>query len=523
MPDPLPVPVASAADQPAREFGPPPPDRYAGDRWTLARLLTLLKAFGPSAIAASVSIGAGETILVVRAGAQWGYQLLWLITLSCLLKGIFVTYLLGRYTVVCGEPMADRLARLPGPRGWLLLTVLLVELITAPLYWTAIGKPCGVLLIYLCWPGSVAYELLPGLPLKMVAENLVTSLIVLGAIVLGYGLSYQKLEREQVILCGLLILGTLIGSLLVFARHPDIAAVLGGLVPAFPTAPPCDAGVSRSQIGLTMATLFAYVGNTVLGYVVYANWVGLHGWGMTRHPELSEMLKQARKSGRIDYLPSHPKSVQEIRSGLLPLKCDVALGSLVLLMVSASFLMAGAAVLHPRLQNAFAKQQEITTFAGWSLLTDQAYVWNEIHPWLVWVYYVVIFVALWGTLQAFPEIYLRVAQGFSHAVWPDRPYSRRLVEILIAAWLAVSCLTLIWTNARFEMLTELVGFLTNNLGVTLMMFAALYLDRQLPVAYRIRPLGWYLSWLTAAVLMISTSFSGWGLGTKLWNYLAGTS
>ena len=63
----------------------------------------MLAGFGPAAIVASVSIGAGETIVVVRAGAWARYGRLWLVLLSCVVKGIFVTYLLGRYTAVSGS------------------------------------------------------------------------------------------------------------------------------------------------------------------------------------------------------------------------------------------------------------------------------------------------------------------------------------------------------------------------------------------------------------------------------------
>ena len=66
------------------------------------KVFGLLAVFGPAAIVASVSIGAGETIVVVRAGAWAGYGLLWLVLLSCLVKGVFVTYLLGRYTAISG-------------------------------------------------------------------------------------------------------------------------------------------------------------------------------------------------------------------------------------------------------------------------------------------------------------------------------------------------------------------------------------------------------------------------------------
>ena len=50
--------------------------------WSFKKILGLLAIFGPAAILASVSIGAGETIVVVRAGAWAGYNLLWLARLS---------------------------------------------------------------------------------------------------------------------------------------------------------------------------------------------------------------------------------------------------------------------------------------------------------------------------------------------------------------------------------------------------------------------------------------------------------
>ena len=99
------------------EISVPPLKGVFSQPWSFKKLIGLLAVFGPAAIVASVSIGAGETIVVVRAGAWSGYELLWLVLLSCIVKGIFVTYLLGRYTAISGEHIGHRIARLPGPRG----------------------------------------------------------------------------------------------------------------------------------------------------------------------------------------------------------------------------------------------------------------------------------------------------------------------------------------------------------------------------------------------------------------------
>src|SRR5215211_5011215 len=105
----------------------PLPQKVFLEPWSLRKLWGLLAVFGPAAIVASVSIGAGETIVVVRLGSWAGYHLLWLVLLSSVVKGMFVTYLVGRYTAVSGEQIGHRLARVPGPRGWLPLLILALE------------------------------------------------------------------------------------------------------------------------------------------------------------------------------------------------------------------------------------------------------------------------------------------------------------------------------------------------------------------------------------------------------------
>ena len=90
---------------------PPITGPYA-EPWSLKKIIALASVFGPAAIVASVSIGAGETIVVVRAGAWAGYITYFgFVLLSCVVKGIFVTYLLGRYTAVSGEYIGNRLAQ----------------------------------------------------------------------------------------------------------------------------------------------------------------------------------------------------------------------------------------------------------------------------------------------------------------------------------------------------------------------------------------------------------------------------
>ncbi len=476
----------------------PQPTGVFAESWSGRKLLGLLAVFGPAAIVASVAIGAGETIVVVRAGAWAGYGLLWMVLLSCLVKGVFFTYLIGRYTAVSGELIGHRLVHLPGPRGWLLLAILLFEMIGAPLAWVPISKPCGDLFHHLL------QNVLPGAENEVLWENAITSTFVALALLFGVGLSFERLEKQQLIICAILVVGTITGTLIV---RPDFFAALKGTfrfgdVPPFPSWAPDDA-VKHPL--LMLGTTFGYVGGSVIGYIAYANWVGLHRWGINAHQNIDAIRKHASTSKTIDYLPEDPEEVSRLRILVSPLRWDVSMGALVLFIVTGAFMISGAAVLLPL----------ETRFEGWSLLTHQAHVWAQIHPSLVWIYYICILAALWGTLQALPEIYARVAQEFLSAVWPDRQWKFERVKRAICLYVFAATMLIVWNNIPFNILTQIAGFLIANLAIAMMMIAAIYLNFKLPAPYRTR--NWVLigAGLSTLVLAASAVISGWGLVGKL--------
>jgi hypothetical protein len=466
--------------------------------WSVRKVLGLLAVFGPAAIVASVSIGAGETIVVVRMGAWAGYGLLWLVLLSALVKGVFVTYLLGRYTAVSGEPIAHRLVRLPGPRGWLPLALVGLELSAAPMAWVAIAKPCADLCHF------VVQDWLPGGISEPVWENLFCTGLIGLALAMSLSLSFVNLEKQQVALCLIMVAGTAIGTLMV---RPDYArALLGclrfGQIPDFPAWAPEDA---IKHPLLTMTTTFGYVGGGVLGYVVYASWVGMHGWGLTGHGQIEAIRRRAAASARIDYLPEDPEQAGRMRRLLAPLRWDVGMGAVVLFVVTAAFMLSGAAVLYP-LQ---------TRFEGWGLLTNQAHIWAAIHPALVWIYYLCVIAALWGTLQALPEIYTRVIQECFQAVWPATSWDYRALQRVLCLYLFAAALVFTWSDLPFDTLVQIASFVLANLAIALAMVAALYLNFQLPPAYRTRLPVLMGGLVSAGVLWVVAGVGGWGLAAKL--------
>lgn len=489
------------------------PLEYEGvfaEPWSWNKLGRVLGIFGPAAIVASVAIGAGETIVVVRAGAWAGYGLLWLVLLSVIVKGIFVTYLLGRYTAVSGEPISQRLARVPGPRGWLLLTILFLEMAAAGPLWAAVARPCGELMYFLLFEGTQF-----GSDNKLLIPRTITMLFIIVALGFSVVTNYDRLEQQQVIICCLLVIGTIIGTLLV---RPDLWAALKGSldfghVPPFPAWAPESA---KAQPALTLSTTFGYVGGSVLGYVVYANWISLHGWGLTGHPQIAEIRERAAAGTPRDYLPDDPTLARRVLKSLAPLKWDVGCGAAVLWIVTASFMMAGAAVLYPLAESGKLAASK----SDWSLLTDQASIWRNIHPSLIWVYYLCVLLALWGTLQAFPEIYSRTMHDFVQSIWPERAWSHRHIHAGILVYVLIASSLVVWSNLKFDTMTHIVAFLTTNLAVAVTMCAGLYLNFQLPREYRTR---WWMllgGILSAVILLVVAAVSGAGLLRELFSSLS---
>ena len=93
------------------------------------------------------------------------------------------------------------------------------------------------------------------------------------------------------------------------------------------------------------------------------------------------------------------------------------------------------------------------------------------------MYYSCVIAALWGTVQAYPEIYSRVTHDFFSAIWPRKRFSLPLFRLVIAIYVLLVATPLVWVNISFSTMTAIVGFLATNAGVALAMLAALYLDR----------------------------------------------
>lgn len=456
-----------------------PPVGICAEPFSLSKAFRLLGSFGPAAVVASLSLGAGETIMVTGLGSWSGFALLWLLVLSVLIRGGFVMYLIGRYTAVTGQSFSQRMAGLPGPRGWLLLIVVAAELALLATGLTAVAKPCGNLGTFLLSQRASLAEAI-GLADPLVSqrwENGLTTVFLGAALLVSLCSTYSMLEKQQIIICGLMVLGTAIATLLVGPNLVELfkgAFSFGHLPPAPDWAPPA----ARNEYYLNLATIFGYVGGSLSGYIAYSSWVGLHGWGLAGHPDVAALRDYASQTSRRDYLPADPIQASSLHRSMTPLRWDVALGAAVLMAVTGAFLSAGATVLYPRHLSPGAGQE-------FSLLTKQAVIWEQIHALLVPVYYIAIMLALWGTLASVPEAVARVTYDLMIAVWPgaERIPFRKVLTVLIA-WFFASSMFWIWGGFRFDLLTQIGALVTVNLGVGVVCLLATYYNATLPPLYR---------------------------------------
>lgn len=485
----------------------PPPTGIYAEPFSLRKFGRLLGSFGPAAVVASLSLGAGETIMVCGLGSWSEFGLLWLLVLSVLIRGVVVMYLVGRYSAVTGQSFAQRIAMLPGPRGWLLMLFVAGELAVLATGLTAIAKPCGDLGVFILSEKLGMRETL-GLDNPDTSRlwvNGITTLFQAAALTVSLCSSYVALEKQQILVCSLVVLGTGAATLFVGPNLVELflgAIRFGHLPPAPEWAPPA----AKNEYGLNLATIFGYVGGGLSGYIAYSSWVGLHGWGLAGNETARE---RARRSTRYDYLPNDPQQAANLRRLLTPLRWDVALGTAVLLAITVAFLSAGATVLYPKHLSPGAGEE-------FSLLTKQAVIWEQIGGWLVPVYYVAILLALWGTIASVPEAVARVTYDLLTAARPDAGrVSFRTVLTVLVAWFFLSSQFWNWGGFKFDLLTQIGALVTVNLGVGIVCLLATYYNATLPPLYRTP------KWLTVCgivagvILLIAFAVTAVGMWAKV--------
>lgn len=381
--------VRAAGDRRPLEIPSAPAGRDLG-RW--------LAMFGPGAIIASLTIGTGELVFSSRAGALFGVEILWLFLLTCVLKWTLL-YGAARHMVLSGIHPLERYAALPGPRGWLPLTLLLLAAVAFPIWTGFVGGVLGTLL-----EGRFGLDAHVS---GVVATGLAVALVLRGG--------YETLERVQLVVVGALLLA--VGFSLALMRPDWLAAVKGLLVPSV-LEYPSWLGTTRPElavrpVALEAATYVGVIGGSAYDYLAYVAFLRNKRWGLSSQPvEDRETLETlGRRHGDL------------LRRWTRAPLVDATVSFAVVLLFSAVFAVSGAMVLGPRHQIP----------SGDNLLNLQAQFVTQLHPWLLPLYVLGAFLAIAGTLYATIAVAPAVlgealrALGVPRRSQPSRSISRAIV------------------------------------------------------------------------------------------------
>ncbi len=224
------------------------------------------RSIGPALITACVVFGPGSLVISSRVGATYGYDLIWLLLLTGVLMGTYLS-------------MGARIGVAGGASGCTLLA-------------RELGRPIALLLgVTLCLT-CAAFQVSNNLAVVMTVGALVPetvrdwvtplALVTLNVVLIYFLFSarevYQAIERVMKVMVGVVLVSFLFNLLV---ARPDYLAVLSGIIPQLPEG--LEFGIPQrvgDSIEDPLILIASLVGTTfsVAGAFFQSNLVGEKGW-----------------------------------------------------------------------------------------------------------------------------------------------------------------------------------------------------------------------------------------------------
>jgi hypothetical protein len=367
-----------------------------------------LTFFGPGAVIASLTIGSGELIFSSRAGALFGYRLLWFFLLVLVLKWI-LAFSTARHMILTGAHPFQRWMDLPGPRGWFPMVFGLMALVCFPVW---VSFHAGTLGTLLSWLAGTDQWLRGGAYFVWGMAVLVVVLVLVAA---G---GYATLERIQLIIIAIMLLSVVVSLILL---NPDWFELFKGLLIPRTARYPEWIGENREvaarPIWVETITYVGVLGGSGYDYLAYVGYLRAKHWGRAG--------RALADRATLEEMATHPGHVT--RRWLRALWIDSVLSFLAVLIFAGVFVACGAIVLRP--------QHQVP--GGTNLLRLQAGFINPAYPWLQPLYFVGAFLAIFGTLYGTIEVAPVVLREWVEAF---RPGSAKKYASSVRFW------SVLWTG-----------------------------------------------------------------------------
>ena len=285
--------------------------------------LAVLGMVGPGLIWSSEMIGSGEVILTTRVGSILGIGVMWAIIL-----GIFLKYMIGvgggRYTICTGEGMIDMFDRIPGPKHWVVWTVLVVQFIAATISIGSIANAAGIFISHL-------------LPMSSYLGGWIISIF---ALIVAWSGGFKILRTIMsffvlVILCGVLyVAGTV---------FPDLSEFLKGFLLTIPDVPAWAA--AHPEINENpwreVLPLMGWAAGGFASQVWYSYWVIGAGYGVNANGVYGKSADPSMLRAMDQ------EDARKIKSWFRVIYTDTTVALLITIVVTVGFLIAGAGILRP--------------------------------------------------------------------------------------------------------------------------------------------------------------------------------
>jgi Mn2+/Fe2+ NRAMP family transporter len=399
------------------------------------RYLSYLKYFGPGAVIACMSVGAGDIVLAPRIGA-WAlplYSALWIITFALVTKGL-TAYLATRYSLLSGEHIMSLFARVR-PRGWINVVSLIIGFALLPFMIATFLTVLGNVITLFTGTGDF---ILWGVG------------VGLGIALLGFISSYKIIEKIQLVFVIFLSIGAIIAVVVV---HPDWVAILKGLFT--PQVPTVASWVTAEDI-IAFPVMFqlAAIYGTMHG--AYVDFTAYISWWRLRVSEKKVALKS------------------EIMTGV---KIDLLVSFILVAIFMTAFLAAGVVILG---QNQLVPN-------GVDLISQQQSIYEVVSPFVgYYLYPIAMVMVIGGSIYAGMDATPRMIKA-----WLD-PLSIRVqkvsfkrFQILILLYLLIVSIPLMFIQKPIILMTIYL-LLTGVFGMWLLGWGALWANqRHLPKEQRL--------------------------------------
>ena len=319
--------------------------------------VSFFSRLGPGFLLAATSIGASHLVMSPRAGWLFGFQLLWLVPLTHVIK--YHAFEFGpRYAAATGESLIAGYSRIPGPKGWALWTLLFVTIVQG------IGVLAGVVGIAAAVLSTfIGHEPFTGFYVILVIGTVLFFLLLGG---------YSWLDFINKILMTILFLVTIV---LFVPAFPNPAEFKHFVIPSVP-------------IG-SMAVITGILGWMPTGLDV-SIWHSL--WTLEKHHELTSDVSV------------------ENRWKIFSLSLmDMRLGYILSFVVASVFLMLAAVYLH-------GTPDKID---GVEFANSLAKIYtNNIGFWMYFVFMVAAFTAMYSTVYAVMDGFSRSFAETASTLFP---------------------------------------------------------------------------------------------------------